>query len=170
MNRPKSGDYTPYYDNYISKVEGNDALKVLEEQLSNTFKFFSSIPETKGNFSYAEGKWTIKEVIGHIIDTERVFAYRAMCIARGEKKYLPSFEQDDYIKEGGFNDRKISDLAEEFRKVREANLALFKSFNETAINRRGVASEKEITVNALLFIIAGHEKHHLEILKSRYLI
>ncbi|MCL5030327.1 MAG: DinB family protein [Bacteroidetes bacterium] len=170
MNRPKPGDYTPYYDNYISKVEGNNVLKVLEEQLNNTFKFFNSIPESKGSFSYAEGKWTIKEVIGHIIDTERVFAYRALCIARGEKKHLPGFEQDDYIKEGGFNERKISDLAEEFRKVREANLALFKSFDETAINRRGVASEKEITVNAILFIIAGHENHHAGILKSRYLI
>ncbi len=169
MNRPKPGDYIPYYDNYISKIEGNDAIKVFEEQLNNTFKLINSIPESKGKFSYAEGKWSIKEVIGHIIDTERVFAYRALCIARGEKKSLPGFEQDDYIQTAGFNYRKISDLANEYKKVREANILLFKSFDENALNRRGLANNNEITVNAILFIIAGHENHHLDIMKAKYL-
>ena len=168
MKRPKQGDYSPYYDTYISLVEGTDPLKMMKEQLKNTVRLFSEIPESKGDFSYAHGKWNVKEILGHIIDTERVFAYRAMCIARGEKQSLPGFEQDDYVKASNFDKRKLSDLIDEYKKVREANLAMFKSFDDEAINRRGIANNKEITVNALMFIIPGHEQHHLNILKTKY--
>jgi len=121
-----------------------------------------------GNYSYEDGKWTVKEVIGHLIDTERVMAYRAMCIARGEKKPLPGFEQDDYVKFGNFNKRELSDLIYEFRLLRESNLLLAKGFDEECLQKRGVASNHEITVLALLYIIAGHENHHMRILQERY--
>lgn len=169
MQRPNSSDYKPYQEAYIKTVEGDNILKVLEEQLKNIPEFLKSIPEDKGKYSYAEGKWTVKEVIEHITDTERIFAYRALCIARGEKIVLPGFEQDDYVRGANSNSRKISDLADEYRKVREANLSLFKSFDEEAINMRGNVNDYQITVNAILYVIAGHANHHLNILKEKYL-
>ncbi len=169
MQRPKQGDYSPYYEDYIKLVEGNDPVNIMEKQLTETPKFFGAIPEAKGNYSYAEGKWTIKEILGHIIDTERVFAYRVMCIARGEKQSLPGFEQEDWVKASNFAKRKLIDLIDEYKKLREANLAMLKSLDEEAIGRKGIANNKNITVNALFYIIPGHEKHHLNILKERYL-
>lgn len=121
-----------------------------------------------GNYSYEEGKWTVKEVVGHLIDTERVMAYRAVCIARGEKQPLPGFDQDAYVKSGNFNKRELFDLIYEFRLLRESNMLLAKGFDEKALQRRGVASKNEVTVLALLYIIAGHEKHHMNILQERY--
>lgn len=169
MQRPKSGDYSPYYENYIGLVEGNEPLKIMEKQLIETPKLFRSIPEDKGNFTYDAGKWTIKEILGHIIDTERVFVYRALCVARGEQQSLPGFEQDDYVKASNFGKRKLADLIDEYKKVREATIALFQSFDEMAISRMGVANNKNITVNALFYIIPGHEQHHLNILREKYL-
>ena len=135
MQRPKQGDYAEYYEDYISGIKDDDIHKVLESQLSEAVVFFKSIPEEKSNYGYAEGKWNIKEVIGHITDTERVFAYRAMCFGRGEKQALPGFEQDDYVKEGNFTYRTMSELINEFRLLREADLLLFKSFNENILSR-----------------------------------
>jgi hypothetical protein len=169
MQRPNQTDYLPYQEVYIKTVEGNNILKVLGEQLVSITEFINSIPEDKGIYSYSNYKWTIKEVIEHITDTERVFAYRALCIARGEKKILPGFDQDDYAKAADSNNRKLSDLVDEFRKVREANLSLFKNFNDDVINKRGNVNNYQITVNAILYIIAGHANHHLNILKEKYL-
>lgn len=169
MIRPVKGDYSPYYEEYISKVEGENGIVILKSQLSSTIKYFDEIPEDKGTYSYAIGKWSIKELIGHIIDTERVFAYRAMCIARGETKSLPGFEQDSYVKSANFNERKLNNLVKEFKTLREANIALFDGFDEVAFSRRGLANGKEITVLAILFIISGHTVHHLNILKEKYL-
>jgi hypothetical protein len=169
MQRPDPSDYKPYQEAYIITVEGNNILKVLEEQLKNIPDFLNSIPEIKGNYSYTEGKWTIKEVIEHITDTERIFAYRALCIARGENQVLPGFEQDDYADAANSNERNLIDLIEEFRKVRAANLSLFKSFSEEVINKKGNVSDYQITVNAILYVIAGHLNHHINILKEKYL-
>ncbi len=169
MLRPKQGDYIPYYETYISKIEGDDVLKTLETQLSEVVVLFKSIPEEKGSYAYADGKWTIKELIGHINDTERVFAYRAMCFARGEKKSLPGFEHDDYVRGGDFNNRSLSDLINEFRLLRESDLVLFKSFNEEALSQIGNANQGKVTVLAILYIIAGHTQHHINILKAKYL-
>jgi len=141
---------------------------VLINQNLSSVKLLSSIKEEKGNFAYAEGKWTIKQVIGHVIDTERIMVFRALCFARGEKQPIPGFEQNGYVKEANFNERTIKDLISEFKVVRKSNLYLFKSFSEAMLNRRGVAGGNEITVLALLFIIAGHEKHHIKILKEKY--
>jgi uncharacterized damage-inducible protein DinB len=169
MARPLPGDYQAYQQAYLDEIEGDDSLKILRDQLKTTAEFIESIPDEKGTHTYAEGKWTIKQVIEHMIDTERIMAYRALCIARGEKQSLPGFEQDDYVNASNSNNRKISNLLNEYKKVRESNITLFENFDENILSRRGVANGKPITVNAILFVIAGHEAHHLNILKAKYL-
>ena len=166
--RPSEKDYASYYKVYIEQIKGDDVLSVLEDQLTIATKFFSTISEAKGNYAYAAGKWSVKEVIGHMIDVERIFATRALCIARGEKQSLPGFEQDDYVKQAGFSKRYLNDLVAEFSLVRKSNVALFKSFSEEELNKRGTASKNEITVCAILFIIAGHCMHHINVLKEKY--
>jgi hypothetical protein len=166
--KPKSGDYDPYYDRYISHFDDEEIIKVLEEQIKSSEEFLRTFSEEHGNYSYADGKWTVKEVIGHLIDTERIMAFRALAFARKEKQPLPGFEQDDYVAAGNFSERTLGDLIDEYLKVRESNIILFKSFDEGILNRRGKASEFEITVLALIYIIAGHEKHHIKFLKKRY--
>lgn len=167
--RPKPGDYAPYYENYISLVEGDDILKILNDQSKETQDLLNSFSEHKGNYRYADGKWTTKEVVGHLLDTDRVFAYRALCIARGEKKSLPGFEQNDYVSEGNFNRRDLFELNYEFRLLRESNLLLFRSFTSEMFNRRGFANETSVTVLAILYMIAGHEKHHMNVLRKKYM-
>lgn len=167
--RPDENDYAPYYKGYIEKIKGDDILKILFEQTKECQNILNSFPEHKGDYRYQEGKWTLKQVIGHVMDTERVFTYRALCIARGEKQPLPGFEQDDYVNTGKFESRNLFDLIYELRLLRESNLLLFKSFDDDMLNRRGTASGYEVTVNALLFMIAGHMQHHLDILRERYL-
>lgn len=167
--RPDVGDYAPYYERYIKLIEGDDILKILNDQSKKTQDVLNSFSEHKGNFRYAEGKWTVKEVVGHLLDTERVFAYRALCIARGEKKSLPGFDQDDYVKDGNFNRRDLFELNYEFRLLRESNLLLFRSFSEEMLKKRGFANETSVTVLAILFMIAGHEKHHMKILREKYM-
>jgi len=167
--RPSPGDYSTYYENYIKQIEGEDILKILNEQSKQTQDILNSFSVHKGNYKYADGKWTIKEVVGHLLDTERVFAYRALCIARGEKKSLPGFEQNDYVTEGNFNRRELFDLNYEFRLLRESNLLLFRSFTPEMLTKKGFANESSVTVLAILYIIAGHEKHHMNVLKERYM-
>jgi hypothetical protein len=167
--RPDQSDYAPFYENYIKLVEGEDILKILNDQSIITQDVLNSFSEHKGNYRYADGKWTVKEVVGHLLDTERVFAYRALCIARAEKKSLPGFEQDDYVKEGNFNRRELFELNYEFRLLRESNLLLFRSFAPEMLCKRGFASESSVTVLAILFMIAGHEKHHIKVLREKYM-
>ena len=166
--RPKAGDNNPYYDRYISLIEDGDILEILENQGTTSEKFLKTYSEEQGNYSYADGKWTVKEVLGHVIDTERIMAYRALAFARNEGQSLPGFEQDDYVAESNFNRRSLVDMINEFRSLRESNIILFKSFDNEMLNRRGTASESEVTVLALIYIIAGHEKHHMKILSERY--
>jgi len=168
MKRPDAGEYAEYYANYISKVPGTDVLGILEAQRLHMSQLFAGRTERDGNFRYAPGKWTVKEVLGHITDAERIFTYRALRIARGDQTPLPSFEQDDYVKSGGFAARTLGDLVEEFGAVRSASSALFRSFNEEGWSRRGVASQKQVTVRALGFITAGHQIHHRMVLEEQY--
>ncbi len=168
MNRPEATEYADYYANYISKVPGSDVVNVLESQRLQMLQLFAGRSERDGSFRYAPGKWTVKEVLGHITDTERIFSYRALRIARGDQTPLPGFEQDDYVRSGAFGDRTLAGLAEEFGAVRTASVSLLRSFNDEAWSRRGVASQKEVTVRALGFMIAGHQIHHRIILEERY--
>ena len=169
MKRPEPTEYAEFYANYISKVPGTDILDVLENEREGMLQLFRGRSEKDGDFRYAPGKWTVKEVLGHITDAERIFTYRALRIARGDKTPLPGFEQDDYIRDGAFGERKLAELTDEFEVVRRASIALFRSFPEAAWDRRGVASQKEVTVRALGFITPGHQIHHRMILEERYL-
>jgi uncharacterized damage-inducible protein DinB len=168
MNRPEAGEYAEFYANYISKVPGTDVLGILESERLHMAQLFSGRTERDANFRYAPGKWTVKEVLGHITDCERIFTYRALRIARGDQTPLPSFEQDDFVKNGGFAARTLADLAEEFGAVRSASVALFRSFNDEAWSRSGVASQKQVTARAMGFITAGHQVHHRMILEELY--
>jgi len=168
MKRPEATEYAEFYAGYVSKVPGTDAVSVLESQRLQMVQLFAGRSERDGSFRYAPGKWTVKEVLGHITDTERIFTYRALRIARGDQTPLASFEQDDYVKNGGFGERTLASLAEEFALVRGASIALFRSFSQEAWSRRGIASQKEVSVRGLAFITAGHQIHHRLILEERY--
>lgn len=169
MNRPEKNEYAPYYETYVSLVDETDIVAVLQNQLAELEDLVNSISEKKGSFSYAEGKWNIKQLIGHLTDGERVFAYRAFRISRGDKTPLASFEQDDYIANANFNNTTIADLIAEFSLLRLSNIILFKNLSEEAWKRTGTASDNLVSVRALAFIMAGHVRHHTKILKERYL-
>jgi uncharacterized damage-inducible protein DinB len=168
MKRPLENEYAHYYHGYISKVKDDDIIKVLEEQLQITTSLFNSLSIENENYRYTAGKWNVKEVLGHVIDAERVFSFRALAFARGETQKLPGFDQEPYVNNADFSKRILQSLKEEYENLRRANLALFKSFSEEMLDRKGIASNNEVTVRALIFIIAGHEKHHLDILKEKY--
>jgi hypothetical protein len=167
--RPQPTEYAAFYETYIALVPGTDILAVLEAQRMLMTQLLGARSEREGNFRYAADKWTVKEVVGHIIDTERIFAYRALRISRNDKTPCEGFEQDDYVKNGNFNERTLVDLAEEFAQVRSASLALFLGLDGDAWQRRGTANKNEVTVRALAYITAGHELHHRRILEEKYL-
>jgi len=167
--RPEAGEYAEFYDKYIALVPGTDILGALEAQRLVMAKLLGPRRERKGNFRYAADKWSVKEVIGHVSDSERIFAYRALRFARADSTPLSGFEQDDYVKSGGFGDRTLADLAEEFAEVRGATIALFSGLEAAAWQRRGVANKNEVSVRALAYIIAGHDLHHRRTLEEKYL-
>jgi hypothetical protein len=166
--RPGSGEYAPYYADYIALVPEEDILAVLESQVEGMARLFAGRRDDAGAFCYAPGKWTIAEVLGHVIDVERVDAYRALRIARNDKTPLPGFEQDDYVHYGPHARCRVSDLLGEFRHVRLANVALFRALDAGAWMRRGVANNHEVTVRALAYVLAGHARHHMRILERKY--
>jgi hypothetical protein len=166
--RPQPGEYAPYYDRYISLVQGEDILNTLDQQRRDTMLLLSCRDEEDGNFRYAPEKWSAKEVLGHVCDTERVFAYRALRISRADATPLEGFEQDDYVRNGPFANRPLSDLVEDFIAVRRATLSLLRNLDEAAWTRRGIANKNEVTVRALAYTIAGHELHHRRILEEKY--
>ena len=170
--RPQSGEYAPYYDRYISLVPGNDdlaALTALENQRRQMVLLLSGRTEADGDLRYAPEKWSLKEVLGHINDTERIMSYRALRIARGDQTPIEGFEQDDYVRDGPFARRTLADLIEDYIAVRRATVSLFHNLDEAAWARRGVANKNEISVRALAYIIAGHELHHRRIIEEKYL-
>ena len=166
--RPEAHEYAPFYAGYIALVPGDDAVAALEAQRLHMMQLLSARSEREGNFRYGPDKWSVKEVVGHLADAERVFTYRAMRIARGDQTPLAAFEQNDYVKNGAFGDRRLADLADEFAAVRGASIALFRSLSDAAWLLRGTASGKEVSVRALAFMTAGHELHHQRILEERY--
>jgi DinB superfamily len=169
IGKPDTTEYLPYYGKYVSLVPEGDILTVLGKQMEETIGLLNSIPESRANFRYAPDKWSIKELVGHVIDTERIFTYRALRFARNDKTPLPGYEQDDYIRNASFDRCKLTDLASELETVRQSTVFLFKHLDENAWMRRGLANDAEASVRALAHIIAGHELHHREILRSRYL-
>ena len=167
--RPQPGENAPYYDRYISLVPGNDILAALDDQRGQMLLLLSGRTEADGDLRYAPEKWSLKEVLGHINDTERIMSYRALRIARGDQTPIEGYEQDDYVRHGPFGKCTLADLIEDYISVRRATVSLFRNLNEAAWARRGVANKNEVTVRALAYIIAGHELHHRKILEEKYL-
>jgi hypothetical protein len=168
VSRPESGEYAPYYGKYVSLIPEGDIVLTLEKQPTELVALLSTRKEADGDFRYAPGKWSVKEVLGHVIDTERVFSYRALRIARNDQTPMEGFEQDDYVKYGPFAQCSLAALVEEFKSVRLAALSLFRGLDEAAWVRRGVANKNEVSVRAIAYIIAGHELHHKKILQEKY--
>ncbi len=166
--RPAPGEYAPYHDRYISLVAGNDILATLDQQRRDTLLLLSGRDESEGDFRYASDKWSVKEVLGHVCDTERILAYRGLRVSRADQTPIEGFEQDDYVRNGPFPRRMLADLIEDYIAVRRATLTLFRNLDESAWARRGVANKNEITVRALAYIIAGHELHHRQVLEEKY--
>ena len=166
---PDASEYAPYYGRYISLVRGADILAALEEQPRHTLALLSALTDQQANYRYAPGKWSIKEMLGHLIDTERVFTYRALRFARNDTNPLAGFEQDDYVRHGNFGECPLGFLLEEFAAVRDATVFLFEGLRPEAWMRRGTASQNEISVRAIAYVIAGHELHHRQVLREKYL-
>jgi len=169
VQRPERSEAADYYFRYIDKVPGSDILGCLATQRGEVSQVLLGVPESKAGDRYAPGKWTLREVVGHVNDTERLFCARAFWFARGFDSPLPSFDQDVAIAAAQFNDRSWSGLIDEFLAVREATLSFFASLPPDAWDRRGIASDNPFTVRALAYLAAGHVTHHLEIVTSRYL-
>ena len=167
--RPQPGENAPYYDPYISLVPGNEILAALDEQRRQMLLLLSGRTEADGDLRYAPGKWSLKEVLGHVNDTERIMSYRALRIARGDQTPIEGYEQDDYVRHGPFGKCTLADLIEDYISVRRATVSLLRNLDEAAWARRGVANKNEVTVRALAYVIAGHELHHRKILEEKYL-
>jgi len=165
----QSNEYANFYKPYIEALGEVVLMNELEQSLSFFIDFLKTIPSEKHEFRYAEGKWTIKDIVQHLIDAERIFAYRALRIARKDKTPLPGFEENEYVETAFANKREMNDLIEEFITVREATISLFKTFTEEQLLQMGTASEKPVSVRAIGFITLGHQKHHEKIIKERYL-
>lgn len=168
VSRPQSDEYAPYYEKYVSLIKSDDIVGLLDAQRVQMAQLLGARSEREGNFRYAPDKWSVKEIIGHICDSERIFAYRLLRIARGDQTPLPGFEQDDYIASGTFGERTLADMAAEFAAVRAATIALVQSLAAEAWTRRGTASDNPVTARAQAYIIAGHQMHHQNILNEKY--
>ena len=167
MNPPQIQDYPQWYKGYIDLVEG-DVLSILATQ-AETFADFIQQNADKADYAYAPTKWTIKEMFGHMIDTERIMVFRLTSFARAEKAALPGFDENDYVTNAHFKDRSLASLCEEFILLRKSNMFLLKSLNEEELNRAGMANGNQITVKALVYILAGHVMHHKNVIAERYL-
>jgi hypothetical protein len=168
FGRPQRDEYAPYYDRYISLVGSDDVVAELEQQAPETVALLTSAC-AKADVRYAPGKWSVKEVLGHLNDTERIMAYRILRISRGDRTPIEGYEQDDYVRFGNFGQRSMADLIEEFADIRKATLALLRNLDAEAATRRGIANKNEISARAVAYVIAGHELHHRLILKEKYL-
>jgi uncharacterized damage-inducible protein DinB len=169
LARPEPSEHAPNYAKYIELISGNDIVAALAREGEEARSFYSKITEESGDRRYAPGKWTIREVLGHIVDTERIMACRALRFARNDGTPVPGFEQDDYVHNGPYGGVKVADVVDEFSCVRRASLHLFRHLRADDWMRRGMANGKEISVRALAYLMAGHEVHHRGILKERYL-
>lgn len=167
--RPSPDEYAASYGKYMVLVPDGDLCDLLDRQVTETLALLRQVPETRGTHRYAPGKWSLKEVLGHVCDTERIMSYRALRIARGDATPLPGFEQDDYVPAGRFDRRTLADLGDELSAIRQATVALFRHLDTEALARRGTASGNPFTPRALAYIIAGHERHHMAFVKEHYL-
>ncbi|TYS86137.1 DinB family protein [Rossellomorea aquimaris] len=169
LRKQETNEYPPYYKEYVNNVPDGERLHILDDQQKETMNLLRDLSEEMAQYQYAQGKWTIKEVIGHITDTERIMCYRLLCIARGEQEMLPGYNDDEYVRRGQFNRFSLSDLLHHQALVRQHTILLLSSMDDEALRRRGNANGSEVTARALGYIIAGHEIHHRRLIKDRYL-
>ncbi|MGI8400385.1 MAG: DinB family protein [Gemmatimonadaceae bacterium] len=167
--KPEAGEFLPYYGRYIDLVAPGDILTTLAQQMSDTQALINSLPSSVGTYRYAPDKWSVNEMIGHLMDSERIFVARALRFARNDLTALPGFEQDDYVRNATFDDYVLAELASELESLRRSTVLFFTHLSEDAWMRRGTANGAEVTVRALAYIVAGHELHHREMLQTRYL-
>lgn len=168
MTRPLESEYAPDYQGYVGRVKEEEILPVLRAQPDDLDVLLDRLTPERETYRYAEDKWSIREIAGHLIDAERVFGYRAFCIARGESQNLPGFDQNDYLLTAPYDRIELEDLLSEFRLVRLANIAMLRSLDEEAWARVGTANDNQVSVRALAFIMGGHVRHHMGVLKERY--
>ena len=168
LGQPLESEYAPDYQGYVAHVSEDEILPVLRSQLDALDVLLGRVGPERETFRYAEGKWSIREIVGHLIDGERVFGYRAFCIARGESQNLPGFEQNDYILTAPYDRIDLEDLLAELRLVRLSNIAMLRNLDEEAWMRIGTANDNQVSVRALAFIMAGHARHHMGVLRERY--
>lgn len=166
--RPTPSEYAPYVERYIALVEGDEIIPVLAAQVDAVRRSFAAVPPARAGYRYAEGKWSVREVLGHLIDTERVIAYRALSFARAERQALPGFDENQYASAAGHDAVPLKELIEEFAHVRAASVLLFRHLPAEAWTRAGTANANPLSVRAAAFMIAGHVEHHLAILFDRY--
>jgi len=167
-SRPEINEYGAFYQGYIDQVTAPNVLQALIKQGQETYSLIQQLSPEEASHRYAKDKWSVKEVFGHLIDTERIMAYRALCISRDETKSLPGYDQDEYVEQAHFDGRSLQSLSTEYDALRNANITLFNSFSEEQIVRTGTANDTTVSVRALAYIIAGHERHHLNILEEKY--
>jgi DinB superfamily len=166
-SRPDPTEYVPYYERYIRLVPGSDVLTQLEQQTDDTLTLLQGVSESDAETRHAPYTWSIKEVIGHLIDCERIFGYRALRFARHDRTELPGFDENDYVRQAGFDARSLGSLAQEFHDVRRSHVLFFRGLDGAAWNGTGIANGQPVTVRALAYIIAGHERHHIAIVRKR---
>ncbi|MFE1245723.1 DinB family protein [Fictibacillus sp. NPDC058756] len=166
---PSAYEYADYYASYVKLVPPGDIIQILRDQMKETVALLNTLTEPQSEYRYAEGKWSIKEVIGHITDTERIMSYRLLSIARGEKATLPGYDENEYVAEANFDKQSLKDLQDHFACVRQSTIHLIKSLSDESLSRRGTANNSEVTAQALITIMAGHELHHRKIIQERYL-
>lgn len=169
MARPNLNEVPSFYHNYVRRVPENDLMPALRNQTPSFLRFLNRIPAAKRNYRYARGKWTIKELLQHMIDAERVFAYRALCFARQDKTALPGFDENSYAASSKAQKRNWEDMIAEFKSLRQSTELLFASFDRQQLGSKGIANNNPISVLAIGFIVTGHAYHHLHILRERYL-
>jgi hypothetical protein len=167
--KPAKSEYLPYYERYITLVPDGDVLSTLATEMTETQSLLLALPASVATYRYAPEKWSVNEVVGHVIDSERIFTVRALRFARNDATPIPGFEQDDYVRNATFDAHPLAELASELEAVRQSTIFLFRHMDEEAWTRRGIANNAEVSVRALAYIIAGHELHHREILRARYL-
>ena len=167
--RPSASEYAPYYARYVDLVPEGEVLDLLKHQVDGTARLVGGVSDRDADFRYAEGKWSIKEVLGHLVDTERLFLYRAVCFARGEPKELPGWDENEYVARAKFGARRLADLVAELRVARADVVSFFSGLDAEELERKGTANSRPYTVRAVAYIIAGHELHHAKILAERYL-
>lgn len=168
MPRPAASDFPPYFERYISLVPEEDIQQVMASSMQELKLALSVISNEKAGFAYAQDKWTVKQLLQHVIDAERIFAYRALCIARGEKQSLPGFDENAYAANADASDRHLKELKEEMMTVRQGSVLLFQSFTPEMLSKTGLTNNNPINVLSIGYILIGHWRHHSSILKSRY--